>query len=204
MRPQETYIAVSLGDDLGYYPQEVWSLNLTHLDMYTEDVLDELAGITWAEGNDYPNYSAVSATTGERNWGASGSYSEILMQVSTGAAGGVGTLAITAAIKVVYEKLRAHSQSEGWRDLPTAERAAEIARSRLHQHYEVASEKLTVVRSDVDLETQRYDLEFVHEDGRRFGATIGALTGLPWCTRVWVEGADPGLRPLPPVPDPGN
>ncbi|MEU1020673.1 hypothetical protein ABZ366_00880 [Streptomyces sp. NPDC005904] len=204
MRAQESRISVALGDDLGHYPEEIWDLQLDHLDMFTEQVIDELDAIAWAEGNEYPSHSTVSARTGNHNWGASGSYSEIIMQVSTGTAGGVGTIAIAAAIKVAYEKLKSRSQGDTWRSMPTLEQAANLARSRIHQHYDVATEKLTVIRSDVDSEAQRYDLEFSHEDGRKFGATVGAFPGMPSCTRVWAEGADLMPRPAPEPPNPGT
>jgi hypothetical protein len=202
MRAQESRISVALGDDLGHYPDEVWDLDLDHLDMFTEEVIDELDAITWAEGEQAPSHSTVSARTGQHNWGASGSYSEIIMQVSMGTAGGAGATAIAAAVKMVYEKLKSRSQGDSWRRLPSTEEAAGLARSRIHQHYDVAIDKLTVIRSSVDAEAQRYDLEFIHEDGRKFGGTVGAITGMPSCTRVWAE--QPLERPAPSPPDPGN
>ncbi|MEU6293482.1 hypothetical protein [Streptomyces sp. NPDC046988] len=204
MRAQESRISVALGDDLGYYPDEVWDLGLDHLDMFTEEVIDALSVIPWAEGNDAPSHSSVTARTGQHNWGASGSFSEIVMQVSLGTAGGVGAAAITEAIKATYQKLKSRAQGDSWRSMPSAEDAARLARSRIYRHYDVAVEKLTVVRSTVDAEAQRYDFEFSHEDGRRFGATVGALAGTPSCTRVWVDGAEPMPRPAPEPTDPGN
>lgn len=202
MRAQESRISVALGDDLGHYPDEVWHLELDHLDMFTEQVIDELDAIPWAEGKQAPSHSTVSAKTGKHSWGASGSYSEIIMQVSTGTAGGVGATAIAAAIKVVYEKLKGRAQGDSWRRMPSAEEAARLGRSRIHQYYDVAVDKLTVVRSSADMETRRHDLEFIHEDGRKFGATIGAITGMPSCTRVWAVG--PLERPAPTPPNQGD
>ncbi|MFD4117093.1 hypothetical protein ACFWSJ_27035 [Streptomyces niveus] len=204
MRAQESRISVALGDDLGCYPVEVWDLELDHLDMFTEEVIDALNAISWAEGNEFPSHSSVSARTAQHNWGASGSFSEIVMQLSLGTAGGVGATAITAAIKATYEKLRGRAQGDPWQSMPSTEDAVRLARSRIHRHYDVDVEKLTVVRSNIDSETQRYDLEFSHEDGRKFGATVGAMTGLPSCTRVWVEGTEPIPRPVPEPTNPGN
>ncbi|KWT61215.1 hypothetical protein ADL21_14645 [Streptomyces albus subsp. albus] len=88
MRAQESRISVALGDDLCRYPDEVWELQLDHIDMSTEDIIDELDVIPWADGREFPNHSTVSARTSKHNWGASTSFSEIIMQVSTGTAGG--------------------------------------------------------------------------------------------------------------------
>ncbi|WP_406337662.1 hypothetical protein [Streptomyces sp. NBC_00649] len=204
MRAQETQISVALSDDRGYYPQEVWDLCIDHLDMYTEEILDELGSIAWAEGNQYPNNSSIAATTGQLNWGASGSYSEILMQVSTGTAGGVGATAIAAAIKVAYEKIKSRARVGAvWDNFPSADQAEAVAKSRLHQHYGVMIEKLTVTRSDVNTETRRYELELRHEDGRTFGAVFGAIESMPSCTRIWADG-EPMLRPEPTLPEQGN
>ncbi|MFC8412422.1 hypothetical protein [Streptomyces coelicoflavus] len=197
---EETHIAVVLQDDHGCYPDEVWDVVLRHLDMYTEEVLQELKTIAWAENKKFPNHSSISARSGVYDWGASGSFSELLMQVSTGTVGGVGAMAIAGATKLVYEKLKSRSRGEAWSQIPTLERAVELASARIHQHYEVAIDELTVARSDVDMEAQRYDIDFVHADGRRFGATVGAITGMPWCTRIWSEGTEPLRRPEPVSP----
>ncbi|MFF1770136.1 hypothetical protein [Streptomyces sp. NPDC058249] len=204
MRAQESRISVALVEDLGHYPHEVWDLGLDQLDMFTEEVIEELDGIAWAEGNDYPSHSTISARTGKHSWGASGSFSEIVMQISSNAGGGVAAVAVTAAIKNAYEKLMSRAYGDTWRSMPSTEQAVDMAKSRLHQHYNVAVDKLTVIRTDVDVEAQRYDLEFSHEDGRKFGATVGAIKRMPSCTRVWAEGADLMPRPLPEPPDPGN
>ncbi|MFF0432389.1 hypothetical protein ACFYU9_09240 [Streptomyces sp. NPDC004327] len=195
MKAQEALISVRLVDHPVYYPQEAWDIQLDHLDMYTEEVLEELAIIRWAETSEWPTHSTVSANTTQHNWGASGSFSEIIMQVSTGAMGGVGAAAIAGSIKAIYAKLRARSQGETWSNIPSAEEASRLAKSRLHLHYDVAMDKLTVSRSDIDAEAERYDFNFVHEDGRKFGATVGAAKGIPSCTRVWMETAHPILRP---------
>ncbi|MGW3312197.1 hypothetical protein ACWDG9_37080 [Streptomyces sp. NPDC001073] len=204
MRAQESRISVELVADLGHYPHEVWDLGLDQLGMFTEEVIEELDAIAWAEGKDYPNHSTISARTGKHSWGASGSFSEIIMQVSSNAGGGIATVAVTAAIKTVYEKLKSRAYGDTWRSMPDADQAVQIAKSTLYRHYNVAGDRLTVIRLDVDVEAQRYDLEFSHEDGRKFGATVGAIKGMPSCTRVWVEGADLMPRPLPEPPDPGN
>ncbi|MEU3555067.1 hypothetical protein [Streptomyces fragilis] len=109
---EETHIAVALQHDPGCYPDEVWDVALHHLDMYTEEVLEELKAIAWAENKEYPSYSSISARSGVHNWGASGSFSELLMQVSTGTAGGVGAAAIIGATKLAYEKLKSRSRGE--------------------------------------------------------------------------------------------
>ncbi|MEU2869144.1 hypothetical protein ABZ769_08050 [Streptomyces olivoreticuli] len=172
--------------------------------MFTEEVIEELDTIAWAEGNRYPTHRTISAKTSKHSWGASGSFSEVIMQVSSNAGGGVAAVAVTAAIKHVYEKLRKRAHGDSWRSMPSTDQAVNLAKSRLHRHYNVARDKLTVIRSDVDIEAQRYDLEFSHEDGRKFGATVGAITKMPSCTRVWAEGADLMPRPVPPRQDPGN
>ncbi|MEU2396877.1 hypothetical protein ABZ764_02640 [Streptomyces pseudogriseolus] len=197
---EETHIAVALQDDPCCYPDEVWDVSLRHLDMYTEEVLEELKTIAWAENKKYPSHSSISARSGVRDWGSSGSFSELLMQVSTGTVGGAGAMAIAGATKLVYTKLKSRSRGEAWSQVPTLERAVELASARIHQHYEVVIDELTVTRSDVDMEAQRFDIEFVHTDGRRFGATVGAITGMPWCTRIWSEGAEPLRRPEPGSP----
>ncbi|MFJ1815972.1 hypothetical protein [Streptomyces sp. NPDC088139] len=204
MKAQESRISVALVSDLCHYPHEVWDLGLDQLDMFTEEVFEELHTIAWAEGNEYPNHSSMSAKTGQHNWGASGSFSEIIMEVGSSAGGGVGAVALTAAIKSAYEKLRSRAYGDAWRSMPSTDQAVEIAKSSLHRHYDVAVARLTVIRSDMDAEAQRYEIEFSHEDGRKFGATLGAIKGLPSCTRVWAEGADLVPRPAPAPSDPGN
>ncbi|WP_432174562.1 hypothetical protein [Streptomyces sp. Tue6028] len=204
MRAQESRISVALVETLHHYPSEVWELGLVHLDMFTEEVVEELDAIAWSEGNEYPNHSSISAKTGKFNWGASGSFAEIIMEVSSNAGGGVGAVAVTAAIKSVYEKFRSRSQSGAWQSMPSPDEAVSIAKSSLHRHYNVAFDNLAVVRSDADAESRRYDFEFSHSDGRKFGATVGAIKGIPSCTRVWAEGNDLMPRPDPTPPDPGN
>ncbi|MFJ9567757.1 hypothetical protein ACIRQQ_48040 [Streptomyces fuscichromogenes] len=203
MRAQESRISVALVDSMFHYPHEVWDLGLDSLDMFTEEVIDELDAIRWAEEKERPLHGTVVARTGKHNWGAEGSFSEIIMQVSWNAIGGVGAVAVTAAIKTVYGKLKSRAHADVWHSMPSQDQAIEIARSRLHQHYDVAVDRLTVVHSAVDAEAQRQEFEFRHEDGRKFGATVGALAGMPSCTRVWVDG-DPLPRPVPEPPDPGN
>lgn len=195
MRAQESRVTVALVSDLSHYPYEVWDLALQHLDMFTEEVIDELGTIPWAEGEKYPRHSTVAAQTGEHNWGASGSFSEIVMQVSTNAGGGVGAVALTAAIKSVYDRLKSRAHGDARRSVPSLEEAALIAKSSLYRHYDVAADGLTVVRSSIDIDAQRYELTFRHEDGRKFGAVVGALAGMPSCTRVWAEGDDLLPRP---------
>lgn len=205
MRAQESRVSVALGDHPAvYYPLEVWDLSLDELDMFTEEIIDELGVIPWAENADVPSFSTVSARTTQHNWGASGSSSEIILQVSTGAAGGIGATAIVAAIKTVYEKLKDRSRGDSWGSVPSIEDAVRIATAHIHQHYDVAIDKLTVTRSSLDAEAGRHDLDFVHEDGRKFGATVGAIAEMPSCTRVWAEGGDLMPRPAPTPPGPGN
>ncbi|WP_158709341.1 MULTISPECIES: hypothetical protein [unclassified Streptomyces] len=201
MRAQESRISVSLGDDLGRYPDEVWELELNHLDMFVEEVIDELNTVIWAEERDVPLHSTVSARTGVHNWGASGSFSEVIMQVTTGTAGGIGATAIAAAIKVVFEKLKSRAEQRVWQ-IRSLEEAEQLARSGLHRHYQVAVEKLTLVQSAIDAESHRYDLEFAHEDGRKFGAVVGALETTPSCLRLWADG--PITRPAPEPPASGS
>jgi hypothetical protein len=130
MRAQESRISVALGDHpAAYYPLEVWDLALDELDMFTEEVIDELSVIPWAENADEPSFSTVSARTTQHNWGASGSSSEIILQVSTGAAGGIGATAIVAAIKTVYEKLK--DRSRGTRGDPCPRLMTRSASPRL-------------------------------------------------------------------------
>lgn len=195
MKPQESHISVALVEDLAFYPQEVWDLGLTQLDMLTEEIVAEFDAITWAGGSEYPDHSAISAKLGRLEWGASGSFGEFALDVATGSAGGVGAVATVAAIKAMFEKLKGRSQRESWDDVPTEDRAILLTKSRIHRHYGVAEDKLTVVRSDVDTLASRYDLEFLHEDGRKFGATVGAIAGIATCTRIWSEGGDPFPRP---------
>lgn len=107
MRAQESRISVALGDHpAAYYPLEVWDLALDELDMFTEEVIDELSVIPWAKNADVPSFSTVSARTTQHNWGASGSSSEIIMQVSTGAAGGIGARAIVNTCGSVVSQFR--------------------------------------------------------------------------------------------------
>ncbi|WP_445269026.1 hypothetical protein [Streptomyces sp. DSM 41634] len=191
MKAQESRIAVQVVEYPTEHPQEAWDLQLDHLDMYVEEVMEELQAIRWAEGSHAPNHCSIQAKSSRHNWGGSSTFSEIVMQVSTGTVGGVGATAIGAAVKIVYERLKARSQGESWDTIPSADEAVRIARSRLHLHYGAESDKLRVTSSEVDAGTQRYDLEFAHEDGRQFGATVGAIDGIPSCTHVWMRGAAP-------------
>ncbi|MGA5498191.1 hypothetical protein ACPCSP_27965 [Streptomyces cinereoruber] len=204
VKAQEARVSIELVEHPTYYPEEAWDLDLDLLDMVTEEVMEELAAISWAEGKKYPNFNAVSAKTSQLNWGASGSFTEILMQVSVGAAGGAGGTAIHAAIKLVYEKLKSRSQGESWSNIPSADEAARLAKSRLHQHYGVAADKLRVTGSNVDADAERYEIDFVHEDGRKFGAIVGAVKGIPSCTVVRMESGEPVLRPLPDTQSQGD
>ncbi|MEU6392862.1 hypothetical protein [Streptomyces sp. NPDC046939] len=126
----------------------------------------------------------------------------MIMQVTTGTAGGIGATAITAAIKVVFEKLKNSAEQGDWPQVQTLDEAEQLARSGLHRHYQVAVEKLNLVRSGIDAESHRYDLEFVHEDGRKFGAVVGALESTPSCLRLWAD--DPAERPAPDLPTSGS
>ncbi|MET8577232.1 hypothetical protein [Streptomyces sp. NPDC005012] len=204
MKAQESHISVALVRDLAHYPHEVWDLRLGQLDMFTEEVIEELDRIAWAEGNEYPNYSAISAKTGKFNWGASSSFSEILMELSTNAGGAVVGGAVILCIKSTYEKLISRARGDVWKSMPSVEEAVGIGKSRLNRHYDVAVEKLTLIRTDVDAEAQCYEFEFTHEDGRKFKAIVGAIKGIPSCTRVSAEGANVMPRPAPEPPDSGN
>ncbi|MFF2787597.1 hypothetical protein ACFVT6_12630 [Streptomyces sp. NPDC058049] len=191
MKAQESRIAVQVVDYPTEPPLEAWDLQLDHLDMYVEEVMEELQAVRWAEKGGAPNHCTIEAKSSRHNWGGSGTFSEIVMQVSTGTVGGVGATAIAAAIKIAYERLRDRSQGESWSTIPSADEAVRLARSRLHLHYGADSDKLSVTSSEVDASIQRYDLEFSHEDGRQFGATVGAIDGIPSCTRVWMRGPTP-------------
>ncbi|MFC7929016.1 hypothetical protein [Streptomyces cinereoruber] len=60
----------------------------------------------------------------------------------------------------------------------------------------MAVDKLRVTGSNVDADAERYEIDFVHEDGRKFGAIVGAVEGIPSCTVVRMEAGEPVLRPL--------
>ncbi|MCQ9179834.1 hypothetical protein KMT30_12525 [Streptomyces sp. IBSBF 2953] len=116
----------------------------------------------------------------------------------------LGATAIVAAIKTVYEKLKDRSRGDSWGSVPSIDDAVRIATARIHQHYDVAIDKLTFTRSSLDAEARRHDLVFIHEDGRKFGAPVGAIAEMPSCTRVGAEGVGLVPRPAPTPPDPGN
>ncbi|MFI9598257.1 hypothetical protein ACIHCX_00015 [Streptomyces sp. NPDC052043] len=191
MKTPESHITVAIVEAPDSDPNEVWDLGFWQLDMFTEEVIAELETIAWAEGNEYPNNYSVGARSGRLNWGASGSFSEIILQVGTGTAAGVGAPAITAAIKSVYQKLKKRAQRESLESAPTIEDAEQLAKARIHEHYHVAMDRLTVIRSEIATESHRYDFEFSSEDGRKFGATVGAIEGISSCTRIWSEGNQP-------------
>lgn len=197
MRPQESYISVSLVEDLSFYPQEVWGICLCDLDLFTEEIVAELDKISWADGNEYPRSRTFSARYGVHEWGASGSFANIAMQLATDAAGGASAVAVVAAIGAVFRKLKSRSQGEMWRTVPTTEEAIRLAKARIKEHYDIAVDNLEVIASEIDAEANRYDLTFAHSDGRKFGATVGAVSGLATCVRVWSDGATRVPRPLP-------
>ncbi|MFI1923437.1 hypothetical protein [Streptomyces sp. NPDC020377] len=178
---------VKLTDHPTSAPDEVWILSLDGFQMPSEDVIKELLSLTHLPGGDYPVMSHIGSRQGITNWGASSSFVEFILEMSSSGLGGVGTVAVAAAIKSRYAKFRDRSRGDHWGDMISEETALELARMRIAAQYDVDRESLRLSRSETDAASQRFEFTFNHPDGRSFGAEIGILRRAPTCTRIWRQ-----------------
>ncbi|MCI4039898.1 hypothetical protein [Streptomyces sp. TRM75563] len=166
-------------------PDEVWILSLDSFQMPADDVIKDLQALTWLPGAEYPAMSHISYRQGIANWGSSSSFMEFILQVSSDGMAGVGTVAVSAAIKKLYSKLRERSQGDHWGDLVPEETAIAVAKQRIASQYSLESESLTLTQSEADVANRSFRFTFSHPDGGSFGAEVGILKDAPTCMRIW-------------------
>ncbi|WP_128643420.1 hypothetical protein [Streptomyces sp. SS] len=168
-------------------PDEVWILSLDSFQMPADDVIKELEALTWLRGAEYPTMSRISSRQGITNWGASSSFIEFVLEMSSNGAGGVGTVVVAAAVKALYSKFRERSQGDHWGDVVPEETAIAVAKLRIASQYSVESESLTLSRSETDAANRSFTFTFNHPDGGSFGAEVGILKDAPTCMRIWRQ-----------------
>ncbi|WP_327375416.1 hypothetical protein OG393_16545 [Streptomyces sp. NBC_01216] len=168
-------------------PDQVWVLSLDTFQMPADDVIKELEALTWLPGAEYPVMSHISARQGVTNWGASSSFMEFVLEMSSSGLGGVATLAVSAAVKELYSKLRGRSQGDHWGDVISEETAVAVAKQRIASQYGVEGDSLTLSRSETDAANRSFHFAFSHPDGRSFGAEVGILKDAPTCMRIWRQ-----------------
>ncbi|GHF80239.1 hypothetical protein [Streptomyces griseosporeus] len=195
MQAQESRVTVQIVSHPTAYPEEVWEVNLEHISMSTEEILDELSKIAWAEGGEYPAHFVLRGQHGHHSWGASGSFGEFVLQLSSGMGGGLGVVAVQAAIKSTFEKIRKRAARDSWENLATEEEAQNVARMKINSHYDVALDDLTLVGSDVDAQAAKYAFNFRDAQGRSFGAEVMPLEGIVCCSRIWMRNYEMTPRP---------
>ncbi|MET9460523.1 hypothetical protein ABZY05_36480 [Streptomyces canus] len=194
VQAQESRITVQIVPHPTAYPEEVWEVDLEHVDMSTEEILEELSRIAWAEGGKYPANFVLSGRHGHHSWGASGSFAEFVIQMSSGMGGGLGVLAVQAAIKGAFEKIRKRATRDSWENLASEEEARNLARMKIHAHYDIPLEDLALTGSQADASTATYAFSFTGL-GKKFGAQVTTLEGITCCTKVWMQEYDFATRP---------
>ncbi|MEU3952835.1 hypothetical protein AB0F45_11000 [Streptomyces achromogenes] len=168
-------------------PDEVWVLSLDSFEMPADDVIKELEALTWLRGTEYPAMSHISSRQAITNWGASSSFMEFILEMSSNGMGGIATVVVSEAVKALYSKLRERSQGDHWGDAVSEETAIAVAKQRIASQYSVEGDSLTLSRSETDAENRRFHFAFSHPDGRSFGAEVGLLKDAPTCMRIWRQ-----------------
>ncbi|MFE7515625.1 hypothetical protein ACFU8I_31035 [Streptomyces sp. NPDC057540] len=178
---------VKLTDHPALDPDEVWIFSLDSFDMPADDVIKELEALTWLRGAQYPAMSQISSRQGITNWGASSSFMEFVLEMSSNGAGGVATVVVSEAVKALYSKLRGRSRGDHWEDVVSEETAIAVAKRRITSQYNVEGDSLTLSRSETDAANRSFHFTFSHPDGRSFGAEVGILKDAPTCMRIWRQ-----------------
>ena len=178
---------VKLTDHPTSEPDEVWVLSLDSFEMPADDIIKELENLTWLRGAEYPVMSHISSRQGITNWGASSSFMEFVLEMSSNGMGGVTTVVVSEAVKALYSKLRRRSQGDHWGDVISEETAIAVAKQRIATQYDVEGDNLTLSRSETDAANRSFHFIFSHPDGRSFGAEVGILRDAPTCMRIWRQ-----------------
>lgn len=191
MEPISTTVIVNLTEHPGVDPEVSWILPLDALDMSVEETIEQLQALTWSTGEDYPVMSSLQSRYGIHNWGSSSSFAEFILSLSAGGLGSLGATAIDAAVRESFRKLRDRARGDDWGDMISEEDAMNVAKSRIVSQYNVEAEVLTVRKVETDVVERSHEFEFVHADGRSFGAVVGIFKDSPTCMRIWRSGPDP-------------
>ncbi|MEU5689539.1 hypothetical protein DEJ48_18795 [Streptomyces venezuelae] len=178
---------VKLTDHPTSEPDEVWVLSLDSFEMPADDIIKELEALTWLRGAEYPAMSHISSRQGITNWGASSSFMEFVLEMSSNGMGGVTTVVVSEAVKALYSKLRRRSQGDHWGNVISEETAIAVAKQRIASQYDVEGDSLTLSRSETDAANHSFHFTFSHPDGRSFGAEVGILRDAPTCMRIWRQ-----------------
>ncbi|MFE8960319.1 hypothetical protein [Streptomyces iakyrus] len=187
MTPSTTTVIVNLTDHPSGDPETSWIIALDSLDLPVEDIMSELEKLTWLAGDEYPAFSSLQSRQGVYNWGASNSFAEFILSVASGGMGGLSAIAIDAAVRDMFRKLRERANGDDWGDVISEENASQVARSRLATQYNVPSDELTTLRAETNTEQRTHEFLFRHSDGRKFGAVVGIVKDSPTCMRIWRE-----------------
>ncbi|MFD5103611.1 hypothetical protein [Streptomyces albidochromogenes] len=189
MTPSTTTVIVHLTDHPSGDPETSWIIALDSLDLPVEDVMSELQTLTWLAGDEYPAMSSLQSRQGVYNWGASNSFAEFVLSVASGGIGGLSAMAIDAAVRDLFTKLRERANGDDWGSVISEENASQVARSRIATQYGVPSDELTIQRAETDATIRTHEFLFRHTDGRTFGAVVGIVKDSPTCMRIWREAA---------------
>ncbi|MEU5329075.1 hypothetical protein [Streptomyces parvus] len=188
MEPISTTVIVNLTDHPGVEPEVAWILPLDALDMSVEETIEQLQALTWSTGDEVPVMSSLQSRYGIHNWGSSSSFAEFILSLSAGGLGSLGATAIDAAVRESLRKLRDRARGDNWGDVISEEDALDLAKSRIASHYTIEAEALTVRRAQTDAVERSHEFDFVHTDGRSFGAVVGIFKDSPTCMRIWRTG----------------
>ncbi|MEW2312246.1 hypothetical protein AB0918_27045 [Streptomyces sp. NPDC006864] len=190
MEPISTTVIVNLTDHPGVEPEVSWILPLDALDMSVEETIEQLQALTWSTGEEYPVMSSLHSRYGIHNWGSSSSFAEFILSLSAGGLGSLGATAIDAAVRESFRKLRDRARGDDWGDVISEEDALGVAKSRIASQYNIEAEALSVRRAQTDAVERSHEFEFIHTDGRSFGAVVGIFKDSPTCMRIWRSGTD--------------
>ncbi|WP_406187786.1 hypothetical protein [Streptomyces anulatus] len=181
-------IAVRLTSGLHRPPREAWTLSLIEIGVPVEGIKEDLATLTTLDGElDFPVSNSLSVQTSETNWGASGSFGEFILELSSDALGGAGGMGIGAGIGFLISKVKGRTQSAFPSQPLDRAQAAELVRTHIALHYTEVGEDLIEIASSLALDTGVHEFTFKSPSGREYGGTAGEISGAPTCTRVWYK-----------------
>ncbi|MFD3379221.1 MULTISPECIES: hypothetical protein [unclassified Streptomyces] len=181
-------IAIRLAPGPHQPPHEAWTLSLIEIEVPVEGIKEDLTSLTTLNGTlDFPVSNSLSVQTRETNWGASGSFGEFILDLSTGALGGASGVGIATGIEYVVAKVKGRIQDVFPSQSIDRSQAAELVRTHIELHYTEPSGDLTEVASSTALDTGIHEFTFKSPSGREYGGTAGEISGAPTCTKVWYK-----------------
>jgi hypothetical protein len=186
MRVLDSIIIVRLVDNPSEDPIEVWTYEPGPLDIPQEDTFAELHRVaTLNDTLEYPISNVISIKESSTNWGASGTFGEYVISVASGLTGGLGVVALVAATKSVFERVRnrAGSPPEQWE--LNVEQAEHILKEHIERSYGISRDNLTPIESAVSPNSGQYEFTFSAPDGMGYGGVVSPVGGMPGCTKVW-------------------